>query len=147
MYKKGFLSTRSSQFTGKKLCIHFSPVIVKPWVCVQLDDRTRDLQLCSLIPQAIRYRYAWKEVTLETECVSAPEKPGWWRQNRTLRAEATFSRYEMASEKLLFVRHLIPRKCSLCSQGTKIGTHLERLRMICNPALFWLPLRYSSMIT
>ena len=32
----------------------------------------------------------------------------------TLQAEATFSRYD-----LLFARHLIPRKCSLCSQGSQ----------------------------
>ena len=35
----------------------------------------------------------------------------------TLRAEATFSRYELMCEKLLFAHQLIPRKCSLCSQG------------------------------
>ena len=35
----------------------------------------------------------------------------------TLRAEATFSRYELMCEELLFAHQLIPRKCSLCSQG------------------------------
>ena len=43
----------------------------------------------------------------------------------TLRAEATFSRYELACEK-----QLIPRKCSLCSQGTytMVGGMILRVR-------------------
>ena len=44
----------------------------------------------------------------------------------TLRAEATFSRYELACEKqLLFARQLKQRKCSLCLQGRHSPTEQD----------------------
>ena len=48
----------------------------------------------------------------------------------TLRAEATFSRYELACEKyLLFALQLIPQKCSLCSQGNHPVDKITQLKI------------------